>query len=197
MAARTGLIQVKRFTYRDQTNEEFSNRYHFKDSPPGSDAAWAQLATDLWAFEQEVFPPSVELVYSYGYNSDNPADPNVWSHDWAPAGTGVKGVYVPTSHPMAGDQAACVEWKTDAKNGRGKPIWLRKYLHGGFVDPLKPDELEDGYMAALQTYANGLATFYGGLTAQRTAYSVISQHPIPWVTTRSLKRRGKRPPLPA
>lgn len=100
---------------------------------------------------------------------------------------------------MAGDQAALVEWKTDHINKRGKPIYLRKYIHAGFVLSTDHDALDTAYKNALQAYADNVHALQGGLTNASSpnwpggSHTTILNLVHPWVTTRTLKRRGPRP----
>lgn len=197
MAARTGVVLIHRFIYRGDASEEFSHSYFFKGPPPGDDSSWLVLCDDLINLEKPIYSPQISFVAAYGYDSDDPAAHAVFAHDFTQPGPPPTGTRPEAGQFMAGDQAACVEWKTDAKNARGKWIYLRKYIHQGIIDPSSADNLETAYMAKLQTYADFVQLFHGGLTAQRNAYNVTSSRVLPYVTTRTLKRRGKRPPLAA
>jgi len=193
MAAVTGLTTVKRFTYRDNPNEEFSNTYHFKGPPPGDDASWMVLLTDVATHELRLMNPFQHLIRAYGYDSDDPHAHHVFTHDYTvpgppPAGTGA---YTGTS--MAGDQAALAWWKTDKLSSRGKPIYLRKFWHGGTMEPGNPDLLDPSYHQLLQTYTLEMQTVHGGLRGRAQDSNVVQQAASTWVTTRTLKRRGKRP----
>jgi len=189
----TGVVLVKSMEYRNDALEEFSNRYHFKGNPPSDPASWNQLITDVANIERLIYPPSVKYVRAYGYNSEDPGAPNVHSVEW-PAGSQTPGGGSATGNAFAGDQAACIEWKLDIKNARGKWRYLRKYQHVGFTDPADSDSLSSSYKAELETYAAAMQTHYGGMTAQQHPSLSVTEHTvIPWVTTRTLKRRGKRP----
>jgi len=193
MAAVTGLSIVKRFPYRGDPLEEFSNTYHFKGQPPGDDASWRVLANDVWNVEKLHFPTNVLFVRAYGYDSDDPNAHHVFQLDNTIPGPPPGGTYAGTGSGFAGDQAACMWWKTNRLSSRGKPIYLRKYVHSGFASAANHDDLEAGYMAQLDSDAQGLNTIHGGLRSPRTDDTVVAHGVIPYVTTRTLKRRGKRP----
>jgi hypothetical protein len=195
LAALTTLTIVKRFPYRGNASEEFSNTYSFKAAPPTDSASWLAVADSLRGFEQPIFWPGVSFVRAYGYNSDNPSDPSVWTHDWTQPGPPPVGTGTFAGHGFAGDQAACVEWMTDSRNSRGKMIYLRKYLHSGAVGTVDVDQLDNSYLTALENYAGTIGPFHGGLTSRHGNRTITGHYVIPWVTTRTLKRRGKRPPL--
>src|SRR5262252_4640546 len=131
MATATGLTLIKEFPYRGDATEQFSNKYWFKGQPPGDSASWLVLADDVWMHERTLFPTTVKLVHAYGYDNTDANANHVWSYDYAAAGTPPPGTLAPPvgGHLMAGDQAALVEWKTDALSTRGKMIYLRKYFH--------------------------------------------------------------------
>jgi len=196
MAAVTGLTLVKKFTYRTNPNEEFSNTYHFKNSPPGDDASWTVLMNDVVAKERLVFPSSVSYSRAYGYDSDDAKAHHVFSHDFTVPGPPPIGGGVSSAHPMAGDQAACVFWKTARLNSRGKPIYLRKYLHAGQMSTSDADILDTSYFNELEAYADitsGVNAIHGGLRSRLHDETIQDGHSTGWATTRTLKRRGKRP----
>jgi hypothetical protein len=100
----------------------------------------------------------------------------------------------------AGDQAAVVEWKMNRLNAKGKPIYLRKYFHLPAISSADHDALDSTYVTTLNTFATQVMTFHGGIrTGPRDklpaipADAAVAHEVIPWVTTRTLKRRGKRP----
>jgi len=197
VAAVTGLITIKSFTYRGVAGEEFSSAYHFKGPPPADSASWSQLATDVWTCESKIYGPDVHLVRAYGYNDDAENAQHVWSNDYTAGGTGpgIPGSRL-LANNMAGDQAACVWWRTARYNSRGKPIYLRKYIHAGVIVP--PDGLNVTYDTELTNFAGsaagtGIQSVHGGLRSRSHDESVQAAGVIPWVTTRTLKRRGKRP----
>jgi len=196
MASVTGLTIVKSFVYRGDATEEFSNTYHFKNPPPGDDSSWTVVLNDVLNKEVTIFPAWVSFVRAYGYDSDDPKAHHVFFHDWTVPGPPPAGVLLETGNRMAGDQAACVRWKTARLNSRGKPIYLRKYLHGGFVDPTISDNLAASYVTALTAYADqatGVNAIHGGLRSRTHDETVADGAPIGFVTTRTLKRRGRRP----
>jgi hypothetical protein len=90
-----------------------------------------------------------------------------------------------------------VEWRTARKNSRGKWIYLRKYFHAAHVSHLNVDDLSDGQSIVYNAYATKMSD--GTLSAGRKIRSqkqdeVIEEHRVsPYITTRTLKRRGKRP----
>lgn len=195
----TGVTLTKMFSYRGDATEEWSNTYWFGNAAPTSDAEWLAMWQGLWSEEAQVIPSNSKLVQVYGYNDRTYKSHAVYDH---PVSPGEAGVLIPpvAGVDFAGDQAACVQWKTNRKNSRGKWIYLRKYLHDGFVEAASPDFLEPSYHTKLLTYADAIRTYWGGIQPGPSKddptpplipfpTSVVN----PWVTTRSLKRRGKRP----
>jgi len=193
MAAVTGLTLVKRFTYRGDTLEEFSNTYHFKSAPPGDDASWTVLLNDVALQERKVMPPDVFHVRAYGYDSDDENAHHVFQFDWTVPGPPPPGTGSAWTPKFAGDQASCVWWKTDKLSSRGKPIYLRKYWHHGGMGPGGGDTLDTSYQGILDTYATAMNGIHGGLRARRQDCNVVAHGVLPYPTTRTLKRRGKRP----
>jgi hypothetical protein len=110
------------------------------------------------------------------------------------AGTFVPGAGVPR---MAGDQASMIWAQLDHRNVKGKYVFLRKYFHGGYINDLEADKIDDIYKQALVAFCNQLAggsiVELGLWRSQKAEYPVITNDADKWVTTRTLKRRGKRP----
>jgi len=186
---------IKSFEYRGKP-EEFSNRYHFENHHPASDTEWAQLADAIWSAERPCFPPTVKWVQAYGYNAGT--EHSIWGWWVDNAGTGPVGTLpvIDAHNYMPGDVAATVRWYTGEVNSRGKRIYCRKYFHGVYSAPGDADSLDGTQKAALDAYAvkmidgslPGGARYCGPQGANLTEPRVD-----PFLTTRTLKRRGKRP----
>lgn len=195
----TGLTLVKRFSYRGNPEEEWSNTYWFFQAAPNDATEWAALYNELWGIEKQVIPSNSALVQVYGYN-DRTYKSHAVFDDTLP--TPSPGSFPPPADGIdfAGDQAAMVGWKTDHKNSRGKWVYLRKYLHDGFVRASSPDFLSPEYVTALEAYADAIRVFHGGLVPGPSkddptpgVYTITANVVHDYVTTRTLKRRGKRP----
>lgn len=206
MNSSCGVTVVSRFLYRGAT-EEYSNQYWFNGAAPGSDAAWKTLADAIIAQQKTVVPSLVTLIRAYGYTApptppDHPTTfpPNVWSYDYLAAGQSVPGTFTTgTGFPLPGDDAVWLRWRTTRKtNPGGKPIFLRKYYHPAMNLPASPDPILAAQKTALETMG---AAFVTGLVAG--AYKLVDKYhsddivsqPVAsaYVTTRTLRRRGKRP----
>jgi hypothetical protein len=200
VAAVTGVTLVKKMPYRDLTDEEFSNTYWLRAAPPGDDASWMVLVNDLVNKEKAVSTTGVVYQRAYGYDSDDDHAHAVFLKDWVVDGSAPIGTFTDAGGTlMAGDQAACTEWKLDKKNARGKWIYLRKYFHHGLVNVNAHDELSLNYRVALDQFALDIkqASFHGGLRPRKYDATITGQGTIQWVTTRTLRRRGKRPRTPS
>lgn len=196
MATVTGLTVVKSFTYRGAPDEEFSNTYHFKNPPPGDDASWMVLVNDVLTLEQSIYGAAITFQRAYGYDSNDAGAHHVFVHDWTIPGPPPVGTMTDTGALGAGDQAACVWFKMNRLSSRGKPVYCRKYHHHPHIDITDPDKLDQTYRDQLFAYAaggTGIFQVHGGLRSASTDDTVITPGVIPWVTTRTLKRRGKRP----
>ncbi|HEX6827324.1 MAG TPA: hypothetical protein VF077_13480, partial [Nitrospiraceae bacterium] len=104
MAEVTSLVVVKEFTYRDDTAEEWSNRYFLTGTPPQSSNGWKTLADGFIDVERACYAPSSKVVRAYGYD-DNALDAHsVWGWDYDGAGTSLPGLLVSGAgeHPYAG-----------------------------------------------------------------------------------------------
>lgn len=197
MAAVTGLTLIKRFPYRGDPNEEFSNTYHLIDPPPGDDASWKLVAQDIWNHEKLIHQGTVHWTRAYGYDSDDPHAHAVWSWDLGLEGVEQPGTMAIGGTGMAGDQAAVAYWKTDRKNSKGKTIYLRKYFHHGIVSVGNVDELDNSYWNLLGTFAENMKaggpSNHGGVRARAWTANIVFASAMLHVTTRTLHRRGKRP----
>lgn len=200
MASVVGITIVKKFTYRGDASEEYSNTYHLDGAIPANAAAWRTLFDALVAAEKTVYTSAVSVVRGYGYDSDA-ADANaVWSVDLTVSpNTPVPGTLsLGSGTPAPGDSAVWVRWKTSRNNSRGKPIYLRKYFH---LAIMAAGGVGDNVLAAQTTALNALGaklddgSFAEGrkIRSRTNAETIISHGASTFITTRTLKRRGKRP----
>lgn len=211
MPAQTGLTIVKKFPYRGDANEEFSNTYWLTGTVPTTDAEWLALFNALVAQEKTVYSADVTVIRGYGYDdntghrSTDPAGttvaPSVWTRDLVAAGATVAGTLVPTGGAQqAGDCAVWVRWKTSRRtNPGGKAIYLRKYFHDVFatIGGSTADQVLPAQKSALLAFA---AKMWDGsfldarkVTAPGMTDTIVGANASSYVTTRTLKRRGKRP----
>jgi len=201
MPTATGLIIIKDMPYRSEANEEWSNRYWLTGVPPTQDSAWKTLADALIVKETSCYRPAVRVVRAYGYNNSDDHSPTVWVYDYAALGQDVSGTLTGdgVDDTMAGDQAGMISWRTSRRNLRGKWIYLRKFFHGGFMDTTTNDGISGATLAQYSAFALGMSD--ASLPDGRIIRSATQDETITlpeasaWVTTRTLKRRGKRPAL--
>lgn len=200
MATQTGLTVIKRFTYRGDTAEEFSNTYHFTGDPPADATAWRTLFDATVTAEKAVYGSGVSVVRGYGYDSDADDAVAVWSVDLTVSpNTPVAGTLTTTSgYQSPGDSAVWARWKTSRLNSNGKPIYLRKYFHPAYNQGVgNVDTLITVQTAALNTFAALMhsGSFAGSrtITARGHTDTIIAHGASTYATTRTLKRRGKRP----
>jgi hypothetical protein len=187
---------IKRFTYRGLP-EEFSNKYHFSGTTPVDAAAWRTLSDAIINAEKLTVDNTVAFVKAYGYVAGN--NNSVWNVDYTvPPNTTVvgTGVFSPCID-VPGDIAATIRWYTGASSSRGKRIYCRKYFHGVWGTTSDADTLVASQRTALQTFAAKLidGTLPGGFKYCGPQGAVLSDPLVQaFLTTRTLKRRGKRPP---
>jgi hypothetical protein len=201
MAAQTGLTLVKRFTYRGDPTEEFSNTYHFTGDVPADNTAWKALADALILQEKTLYTSQAAVVRAYGYDSDADDAHAVWVFDYLAAAASVPGTLaLGAGTYTAGDQAAWVRWKTSRLNSKGKPIFLRKYFHSlvtGGTGIGGADLTATAWQTAANTFGTKLmdGTFLTARTLTARGHTdVLTQRTCSlYLTTRTLKRRGKRP----
>lgn len=191
------VTSIKRFNWRGN-NEEWSNTYHFSGTTPADAAAWKALTDAIAAAERLALYSITSIVRFYGYAAGN--EISVYQRDMtvAPDAIVAGGVTYSNQVLTPGDVAATWRWPTTAFTSRGKRIYGRKYWHNVATDGIgTPDALSTVQRGLLQTLAAKLidGTLPGNFRAcgpQGAAFGtpLVS----PWLTTRTLKRRGKRPP---
>jgi hypothetical protein len=187
---------VKRFTYRD-ANEEFSNTYHFSGTTPSTRADWKTLADAIITAEKPTVTALVSFVGAYGYEAGNENSVAQIDYRIAPDAPAVVGTLTSTGSKLPGDVAATIRWYTGASNSRGKKIYCRKYMHGVEGLPADGDELNTAQRTAMTTFAAKLidGTLPGSFKYCGPQGAVLSEPLVQqYLTTRTLKRRGKRPP---
>jgi hypothetical protein len=191
-------ITVKHFTYRGNT-EEYSNVYHLSGTQPADSAAWDAVLNSLRNAEVPLLPNTVTWTDGYGYN------PGHWESKpqtvdrhlvWTTSNVGT--LTITGGTPCPGDDAVWVRWDTGDRNTRGKPIYLRKYFHPAIgTTATSLDNVLAAQSAALTTYGAKFTdgtSIGGGLKICRPnghlGGAVVAGQ---FTTTRTLKRRGKRP----
>jgi len=189
------IVLVKRFTYRDQA-EEFSNRYHFSGPTPQTDAEWKTLALGFASTEAAYHLSTVSFVHAYGYKPGT--DHSVAQINLEVPGPAPVGLYTVHSNEqkVAGDTVATIRWDTGQLNSRGKRIYCRKYIHGVTANDTDPDELGSFLKAAMESYIPRFTNGWleGGRKYCGPQGAVLSEGGVDkYLTTRTLKRRGKRP----
>lgn len=196
MADTPSITIVKAFTYRGK-REEFSNKYHFLGSTPGTTAAWKTLADALIASEKGTVGAHVKFVRAYGYEAGN--ELSVAQIDYESGGlTPVVGTVPQTSTYVAKappETAITVRWRTNARNSRKKWIYLRKYLHGVMMNS-DGDAVNQDYITTIKLWGDKLidGTLPGGFKyCGPQGAPVVTTEVNPFFTTRELTRRGKRP----
>lgn len=190
------LTVEKSMTYRG-VREHWSNAYHFDQVPPSS-AAWDSIRSDIVFAESVFLDADVQFERVYGHEPGTPPI-LVYEVDYPPTGEGgLAGAYVPQAgeYQAPGDAAGWIRWGTTQKTSLGKPIFLRNYYHAMYVTS-NGDQIvqrqHDGMLALGQELQSGV--IYGGTTFRRAGPrgAVAQNHAVStWVTTRTLKHRGRR-----
>lgn len=186
----------KSFAYRGSP-EIWSNTYHFTGTAPSSDANWDALIDALVTAEKAIHHVTTTVVYASCYTADHTPAAHTRDFNNAPD-TPVPGTLslVPsaTLNISAGDQAAWIRWKTDHRDSRGHQVYIRNYYHGIQVTP--PDTIATAQRTAMATFGAAMVTgFIGGTYKIADLQGDPCNTPtVPtFITTRTLKRRGKSP----
>lgn len=183
----------KRITYRGLP-EITSNTYHFSGTTPTNDDEWHTLAKAIWAVEGKLAMPNVKFVGYLGYQAGNNHAVSIKNYleDGTPLLPGTSDTSG-DGEQMPGDCAVWVRWTTPERTSRGKRIYLRKYFH---EVPFSNDAPSNQWVANAQVYGAKMidGTLPGGFKICGPQGAPASNPFVsPWVTTRTLKRRGKRP----
>lgn len=184
---------VKRFTYRGVL-EEYSNSYHFTGSTPGTLAGWKTLADALIAEERKVVDVDTKFVRAYGYEAGN--EHSVATIDYVALGAIVAGSFTGSGSTFVrqpGDVAVWIRCLRDGRSEKGKNVYARKFFHGVYANG---DNVDPALKTALTTLGTKLIS--GDLPGSFKWSAPQGQaltNPVPsqYTTTRTLKRRGKRP----
>lgn len=181
----------KEITYRGQP-EVYSNTYHFSGTTPSGDAAWHTLALAIFDSEAVFLPTTTSFVGYLGYAAGNEFAVSIKNYleDGTPKVPGKAGNDGTVS---PGDVAVWVRWSTPDRTSRGKRIYLRKYFH-----EVETSNDTVGTLARQRLVAHGNkmidGTLPGGVKVCGPQGAVASTpFASPWTTTRTLKRRGRRP----
>jgi hypothetical protein len=193
--AAAGITVTFDMPYRGHT-EEWSQQYHFHGDAPEDSAGWHALADALAVQLKTCIGPQERIVRYYGYEDTD--DDAVWSEDLVSDGDPVIGTYTYSGDVAPGDVAAWCRWKTSRVNSNGKAIYLRKYFHGCDLAPSADGEdlLESDYHDALSDFAGWVADGHDawpGLAGPNGDETFIGSGSSTYSTTRTLKRRGRRP----
>jgi hypothetical protein len=198
VAEACGLVIIKQFEYRNTTDEEWSNKYWLTGTPPQSPAGWKTLADQLIDMEHLLYTPATQVVRAYGYDDNAEHAASVWGHDYLAEGEAVAGTLADAgSARFAGDQAGFCWWQTSRRTSRGKWIYLRKYFHDGLTFVSDSDAVSG--MTGSQYIGFAAKLFDGSWAGARVIRSQSQDELLQasgassWVTTRTLKRRAKRP----
>jgi hypothetical protein len=187
---------VHDFTYRGAV-EQWSNTYHFSGTVPSDTAAWKTLADAIIAAEKLAHFGNTRFVKAYGYVAGNENSVAQIDYSIAP-NVIVSGTWAGTGGvEMPGDVAATTRWYTGASSSRGKKIYCRKYWHGIFNQTGSFDSLNTAQRGLFDTFAAKMidGTLPGSVKYCGPQGAVLSAPQTnQYLTTRTLKRRGKRPP---
>lgn len=195
--ATPGVVLIKTFSYRGNP-EEWSNAYHFQGDAPANNADWRSLVDDLITIEKPVYPATVSVVRAICYEDLSPHHDAVYTYILADFDGNVPGTltFGGGGTECPGDDAVFAGWKTDRVSSRGKPVWLRKYFHPAILLNTTTDQIYDGQGEALDTYGPAIVASSGdwpGLAGPDGDAPTDVFRRSTFITTRSLKRRGKRP----
>lgn len=193
--AAPGIVVIKTFTYRGAA-EEWSNKYHFQGDPPSDPAGWRDLCDAFITEEKAILTDVVSIVRVQCYEDTD--DHSVYTYDLTAFAGAVAGTYATGAAAdllEAGDSAGLIRWNTGRVSSKGKPVYLFKYYHGVMHESGTVDELRHTLKALYATFADTIRSSSGDWPGLADKGGV---EPVGWlaekyITTRTLKRRGRRP----
>lgn len=194
MASSGSITIVKEFSYRGKL-EEWSNNYHFLGTPPASDTEWQALGQAIFNLEKPFLGQQVRLVQIYGYSplfTVSVAQIDLHLTSGTPfIGTRTTNV----TDRLAGDQAVMLRAQV-GNSVKGKKVYIRKFWHGSAASTTDPDQAAGDVVTAMNNAGGKLTdgTLPGGAKwCSPNGVVGVTPQASPFLTTRTLKRRGKRP----
>jgi hypothetical protein len=194
MATTPSITIVKRFLYRGNI-EEWSNSYHFSGGAPIDNPGWLALGTAIWNQEKRAIATSCKVVQYYGYLPGQVASVAQIDRRLEPEADRAGGLAVSGSEALAGDQVVMVRALV-GNSVKGKKVYIRKYYHASAQSTVELDKVSGVLADTLTNIGLKLTdgTLPGGVKWCGPNGAVATQpQGSPWVTTRTLKRRSKRP----
>jgi len=197
MALPARITLVKEFSYRG-VPEEWSNTYGLTGGAFADAAAMSAAAFNLAQFEVQMYLAPCKVIRALIYQPG--AIVAARSIDFSDElGGDLPGTLVvgSTAQEWAGDQAAWIRGKIGV-NVKGRPVYVRKYFHAG-ASEAEGDATIVQWRTAATAFAGQLTT--GALLNNREwcgpdGETVTTTGRSDWTTTRTLKRRGRRPTSP-
>lgn len=195
------LTLITKFTYRG-ADELFSNTYFMTGTTPASDSSWKTLADNVIVEYKAILPTDHHIVRAIGHVAGDSVA--VWEYDYEAHSAAVAGTDGGAAFAQSGDTAVWVRWPTDQRTSKGKPIFLRSYFHPGqSVSNADTDTTRAALVTALAEYGEDWVS--GFADGDAVVHTRAGPHGVvgltgcvgsPWVTTRTLERRGRRLPTP-
>lgn len=179
--------------------EQWSNGYCFSGTEPADRAAAIEFFNAVFALEGN-FHRGQQLVKGYYYPDTNDGTVVKWGNDYLTDGSAAQvspGGLLNSgpTNKLSLEQAALMRARC-GETSKGKPRYVMKYFHGVFAKQTNPDLLDTLNVSVvtpeLEKWTNG--TLPGGAKLCRPDGLVCATPQLrPFITTRTLKRRGKRP----
>lgn len=192
------LTIVKAMPYRGVT-QDWSNTYFFDGTMPASSGSWKTLADNVIAAEKAIYTSATEVTDAIGHEAGESVA--VWSYDYAGGSGAIPGTFTLGSDLLqSGDTAGWLRWSTDRLTSKGKPIFLRNYYHPAICKASpNEDDLATDWVAELNSF--GAQWVSGFVDGDSVSHSRGGPHGViglveeagTFATTRTLRRRGKRP----
>lgn len=189
------VVSIKQFTYRGVA-EQWSNSYHFDGTPPATDAAWLTAVTALSTKERAFLPASTTALRYVAYLSHATHIEYAIGDVGASFGLGTMAA-ISGGIQLPGDAAFTVRARVVGRwTDKGKPVYCRKFFHAPISTVTPADTLATAQSTAAKTALDAMVAGTG-MTLGRWVHpdggTLAPVEVSPLVTTRTLKRRSKRP----
>lgn len=148
MTPQPSMKIVKTFQRRGSL-QVFTNRYHFDNGPPTSDADWLSFFDAVVAQEKTLYTSGVQIIEAVGYDAGS--DLPVASKSYTTNGTRTN---LSNEVSCPSEAAALARYTTTQRTSKNHPIYLFNYYHGAVYDgDVSSDRIGTGQQAAINTYA--------------------------------------------
>lgn len=159
MAAQPSVKITKSLPWRGVAHT-FTNRYHFTNGSPTTDAEWHTFFDAIVTAEKTIYSSRTTITLAQGYDAGSEVP--VSEKTYTTVGT----LTIGSSMANERQVAALLRYTTDQKTKRNHPIYLFNYFHDVYGSSATvPDTIYSGQQTLITAYgASWIAGFSDGAT---------------------------------